>query len=217
MCEWMLTMLRINIQPRIRCWRLAQCVLLCAVAAGGCGPKGTQFEVVDYRTGSGTAGYRESFDECYYGIDAAGHFDFVARRISIGKRDHDERITQVVHLHGIWHAVPGQTYAEDTMINATVSYLIVSGAGGASFEGGGFVSFRENRKRTVATGKLELAKLGPVRRVGDGRQLFERAELQGKFKAERNRRQVTRILTEMRHLFGPMPLYKLPPSNADVL
>ena len=184
---------------------------------GGCGPQGTRFNIVDHRTVGGATSYFENFGECYYSTDPAGHFDFVARRVGFGESDADERITQVVHLRGIWHSVPGRTYAEETMINATVSYMIVSDSGGASFDGGGFVSFRENRKKTVATGKLELAKLAPVRRLGDGRRIFERAEVKGVFKAARDRRQVIRILTEMRHLLGPMPRYEPPSTGADVL
>ena len=196
--------------------RLVVVVMVCA-AAVGCGPRGTRFDIIDHRTESGATPYFEEFDECYYNTKPDGRFDFVARRVAIGENNTDQRITQIVHLHGIWHAVPGRTYAEDTMINATVSYLIVGGAGGASFEGGGFVSFRENYGKSIATGKLELAKLAPVRRLGEGKQVFERAEIRGEFKATRDKRRVQRILTEMRHLFGPMPRHQPPPTEADVL
>ena len=203
-------------RPACRRWR-SLLALAGAVAMVGCGPNKTRFNIADYRADGSTTTYFEDFDECYYCREPDGRFDFIARRVGVGTRDADERITQVVHLRGIWRANPGRTYAEDTMINATVSYLIVSGAGGASFEGGGFVSFRENHSRTVATGKLELAKLAPVRRLGEGRQIFERAELRGQFRAARDRRQVVRILTEMQRLFGAMPRYELSHTDADVL
>lgn len=204
-------------EHRFRRCRGSLLTLACTAVVCGCGPRATHFDIVDHRTEGGTTRYFEDFDECYYSVHPAGRFDFVARRIGAGERDPAERITQIVHLRGIWHAVPGRTFAEDTMINATVSYMIVSGPGGASFEGGGFVSFRENRKRTIATGKLELAKLAPMRRLGAGRQIFQLAEIKGEFKATRDRRQVMRILTEMRRLFGPMPRYEPRPTGGDIL
>ena len=190
--------------------------IVLAAAAGGCGPHETRFEIADHRVGGEVCRYGESFDECYYSIEPGGRFDIVARRISTSRAAADERITQVVHLRGIWQAVPGRTFAEDTMLNTTVAYMIVGVGGGASFEGGGFVSFRENRAKSEAVGALELAKLTPCRRLGDGWRIFERAELCGEFKATHNRRRVSRILTEMDRLFGPMPRYQ-PPPEPDVL
>ncbi len=192
-------------------------MLLCGLAAGGCSYNVTRFDILDHRTEGDPARYFEEFDECYYTTNPLGGFDVVARRVGIGQQGPDERITQIVHLRGIWCPIPGHTHAESTMINATVSYMIISGAGGAGFEGGGFISFRENYKKTVAVGKLELAKLAPVRCLGQGRQIFERAEVRGEFHATRDPRQVTRILAQMRRLFGPLPRYEPPPADADVL
>lgn len=210
-------MSRFSAKARTHVAGLSLWAAACVVASGGCAPRSTRFDIVDHRAAGGPTSYFENFDECCYSTDASGCFDLVARRIGFGEGDTDERIIQVVHLHGIWHSMPGRTYAEDTMINATVSYMIVGGAGGASFDGAGFVSFRENRDRTVAAGHLELAKLAPVRRLGDGQQIFERAELKGEFKATRNRRQVIRILSEMRRLLGPLPRYQPPATDADLL
>lgn len=195
---------------------LISLLLVCAGAAA-CAPRVTRFNIVDYRADGQTVQFFEQFDECYYSIEPDGHFDIVARRAGVAEADPAERITQVVHLRGIWHPRPGQTYAERTMINSTVSYMILSGGGGASFEGAGFVSFQENHNRTAASGQLELARLAPVRRLGEGRQLFERAEIYGGFKGVRDERRVKRILTEMRRLFGPMPRYEGPPTETDVL
>ena len=209
-------MISTRILGRVRSgWRL--CVVLGLVLAAGCGPRTTCFSIMDHRGDGEPTTYFEEFGTCYYSIDPTGHFDIVAKRTGPGSQDPDERITQVVHLHGIWHAVPGDTYADGTMLNTTVSYLIVDGTGGASFDGAGFVSLFENRSKTIATGKLELAKLAPARRLGAGRQIFERAEVRGEFKAIRDRRQVTRILGEMQRLFGPLPRYTPPTTEPDLL
>jgi hypothetical protein len=210
-------MVRAHREGENRRRRLRLLALIGVAAVSGCGPRGTRFDVVDHRTEGAPTSYFENFETCYYTLDPAGHFDVVAKRTGPGAHNPDERITQVVHLHGIWHALPGRTYADGTMINTTVSYMILDGAGGASFEGGGFVSFRENYDKTVATGQLELAKLAPVRRLGEGRPIFERAEIRGEFKAVRDERQVVRILGEMRRRFGPLPRYEPPPTDADIL
>ena len=214
---WSTQMTRLHMTPRLYCWRLRLLALACAAVVGACGPRGTHFDIVDYRADGGTTAYFENFDECYYTIAPAGDFDCVARRRGAAEQDPDRQIIQIVHLRGIWLAQPGRTYAEDTMINTAVSYMIVDGSGGTSFEGGGFVSFRQNYRRTVATGDLELAKLAPVRRLGEGKQIFERAEVRGEFRAVRDRRRMLRILSEMQRLFGPMPRYEPPPNDADVL
>ncbi|MCP4592056.1 MAG: hypothetical protein GY842_15075 [bacterium] len=187
------------------------------VALAGCGPRITRLDISDHRLEGGTTHYFEEFDDCFYRVEPDGRFDFVARRVGMAERSADARITQIVHVRGIWTVAPGRTYAEDSMINATVSYLIVGDGGGAGFEGGGFVSFREDHRRGIATAKLESAKLAPVRQLGEGKQVFERAEVRGEFIAQRNRRQVGRILSEMRHLFGPLPRYQPPATDAEVL
>ena len=143
--------------------------------------------------------------------------DLVARRVTPPEGDQTEEITQVIHLQGIWRADPGRTHAERSMINTTVSYHIVSGREGAAFEGGGFVSFNENQQKTEATGELELAKLSPKRRLGDGQHLFDKAELKGQFKAVRDTRRMVRILNEMRRLFGPLPRHQPPLEGSDLL
>lgn len=185
------------------------------VAAAGCARvKTTQFEVVDYRSVGEPARYFQPFEECYYRIRGRENLDLVARRESV---DADGvRTLQVVHLRTFWRAVPGRTQAEDTMINTTVSYLIISGPTGASFEGSGFMTFRENRKRTQVKGTLELASLTPQRRLGNAEKLFERAELSGSLVATRDDRKVISILHEMQRLFGPMPRYVPPPEDPDL-
>jgi hypothetical protein len=101
------------------------------------------------------------------------------------------------------------------MINATVSYLILSGPSGATFEGSGFLSFRENRKRDQIKGELELSCLTPQRRLGSAERLFRQAEVSGTIVARRDKAKVVATLNEMRRLFGPMPDYDPSPRGTD--
>jgi len=114
-------------------------------------------------------------------------------------------ITQVLYIRSVWRSIPGRTTASRTQINATISYLIVGGRVGASFEGAGSVFFKENRKQDELTGEVEFALLSPTRRLVGGEALFERAQIQGRFRAQKNRRRVLRVRHEMDRLFGPLP------------
>ncbi len=180
----------------------------------GCAPEGTRFDVIDYRPSGVSQGYHQSFDECYYRFDAGRNLELVARHTTRG--DGGLENVQVVHLRTFWRAVPGRTPAEQTMINATVAYMIVTWPTGADFRGSGFVSFTENRERTEATGRLERSSLKPHRRLGDAPRLFDRAELTGQFVAKRNEARVVEILNEMERLFGPPPGDTPPPTDPDV-
>jgi hypothetical protein len=182
------------------------------VLAAGCGVHTTKFFIDDHRGGVPAARYYEEFPECYYSLDAHNHVDIVARRQSRGDRPDSPPVVQVVHIRRVWAAVPGQTLAEQSMINATVSYFIVGPEGGASFEGGGFVTFEENREETGIAGQLESSSLTPQRQAGLGSDLFERISVTGTFQATRDKRRVVRLLNETRRLFGPMPRYEPPPS-----
>ncbi len=195
-------------------------VLICAAAAimlvlgGGCARKVTRFDVLDFRGSGDPQRYVQTFDECYYCIDAHNNVDIVARYTS-----HDADglpTTQAIHIRTFWVPQPGRTFAERTMINATVSYIIVSGFTGATFEGSGFLSFRENRKKDQITGQLELSSLTPQRRLGQAERLFHRAELSGTLVARRDKARVLATLHEMQRLFGPMPHYDLSSGTVDL-
>jgi len=170
--------------------------------------------------------YYEFFDECYYSRDAHGNVDIVASRRTEpsppapGKEGQKTAgappTVQVVHLRRVFEPIAGRTAIEESMINATVSYLIVGPEGGASFEGGGFLTFTEDKGRTEIAGKLESSALTPQRRLGAGAELFSRASVTGTFRATRDERHVVRLLNEMRRLFGPMPSYEPPPVNPDL-
>ena len=192
-----------------------RCVLaLMAASVIGCGPKGTRFDIVDYRVDGHADRYFQRFDECYYSYDGRRSLHVVAQRETTSDAGLPTR--QIVHLETFWNASPGRTMADETMINATVSYMILSGPTGGGFEGSGFLSFRENRGGTEITGKLELSSLTPHRRLGSADRLFDRAELSGHFSARRDDAKVVALLNEMRRIFGPMPRYIAPPNNPDL-
>ncbi len=191
---------------------LAGAVLL--VAAVGCRESVTRFDIVNYRGVGDREHFHEVFPECYYSISAGGRVDLVARRHVEGNREIPS-VTQVVHARTEYQAIPGRTHADASMINATVHYAILGDAGGACFEGGAFFTFEEDPEKGAMEGALEHSTLEPSRRVGDGGQVFDRAELTGVFQATRNRRRVVAILNELNRVFGPMPQYQPPARPRD--
>jgi hypothetical protein len=173
----------------------------------GCGPKGTTFQVVDFRDAGVEKDYLQDFGECFYRVDGQGHVELVAREIS--ESGEGPATVQVIHVRTFLELDPSRTGSDATMINATVSYLITTGPIGASFEGSGYVFYRR-RMGDILTGELELSSLKPTRRLGEADRLFDRAELSGTFRAVRDQSRVVSIVNDMRRRFGPMPSYERP-------
>ncbi|NOT00402.1 MAG: hypothetical protein HOP29_07215, partial [Phycisphaerales bacterium] len=177
-------------------------------ASSGCAPRETRFHIVDYREGGAATRYTQAFEDCYFRFDGVGQLDIVARHQSSSSGG--PLAEQIVHIRTFWLSRPGQTEADATMINATVSYMITSAATGATFEGSGFLSFNHDRRRDRIRAHLELSSLLPLRRVGSADRLFDRAELSGALFARRDDARVVSILNESRRLFGPLPDYHPP-------
>lgn len=185
------------------------------VAMTGCSEKGTRFSIVNHRSVGETEHFHELFDECYYSVSPGGNVDVVARR-RIPADAENEALTQIVHIRTVFRAVPGTTHADSTMINGLVNYAIVGEGGGACFEGAGFVSCKEDRKRIELSGELEEARLHPNRRVGRVGDIFNQAVIQGTFQASRDTKKVVAILNELSRYFGPQPRYQPPDRDEPI-
>ena len=189
-----------------RAWMCAPLILV----GTGCEPRSTRFQVVDYGPAGEQGRFFEEFDECYYARHPDGTVDVVARRRGRLMGQAEETTTQVIHLHGIWRPVPGNTAVESTQVNSTVSYWIVGELGGIALEGGGFVFSREDHNRDTLTGNVESSALQPVRRIGRSPSPFNRVELTGEFRAVHDRRRTIRLINDMKTHFGPLPRYESP-------
>ncbi|MFQ5464013.1 MAG: hypothetical protein ACE5E5_15485 [Phycisphaerae bacterium] len=188
--------------------RFSSAFILGAVAfawPAGCSVKVSHFEIVDHRSDGGERKYHETFPDACYTIWPDGNTDIVLSRTQPSQADPSRNIRQIIHLRTIWRSIPGTTVAEKSQINARVSYMIVMDNTGATFEGAGSVFFKEDKKKHVIQGSLELALLRPTRRLPGGGAFFEHAEIQGVFKAVRDRRRLVRTINNMDRLFGPVP------------
>ncbi|MBU0717887.1 MAG: hypothetical protein KJ749_06520 [Planctomycetes bacterium] len=182
--------------------RVVMVLLIALGTLAGCAARMSFVEVVDHREASPPQHYSERFAEAYYSIDAVGNVDLVLRSSEPSEVDPADDITQVVHIRSVWRAIPGKTVAERTQINATVSYGIISGPMGVMFEGAGSVFYTENRRRDTLDGSLELALLRPTRRIGQAADVFQQAEMSGKFRATHDPRRVVQIVNEMKQRFS---------------
>ena len=191
-------------------------LLVLILSVTGCQQPETRFRIATYAPNGTVEPLFQDFDECYFSTDARGNIDLVAVRRTVSESG-DARLTQVVHVRTIYRAVPGSTHVDRTMINALVNYAILSDGGGACYEGGGFLYTEEYQQQDQLVGQLQEARLHPYRRTGEAPDLFDRAELTGRFKAVRNRKAVTGLLNELNRLFGPQPSYEPPPVRPDLM
>jgi hypothetical protein len=188
--------------------RRAPTALATAVLSGigcGCAGRPSILNIADYGDLGQVRQYRESFDEGFYDVDAAGNVHIVLRRVQPSDDQHDHPLTQVIRIQSVWRSLPGRTVDHPTHLNGTVSYYILSGGEGGAFEGAGSVYFAENRGHTELRGTLDRAALAPKRQLSGGPPLFEKTELAGRFRAKRDPRQVVRVVHDMDRLFGLRP------------
>lgn len=154
-------------------------------------------------------------DEAYYDFDARGNLDIVLRRSTPGRVDPRKDVTQVIHIRTVWRSVPGDTVAESTQINGTVIYHLIHGSVGATFEGAGSVFYTLDSRSQRITGSLDEALLRPKRRMGVGADIFNCAEIRGRFQATRDHRRVVRIVNDMERIFGPGTAGRATASASD--
>jgi hypothetical protein len=187
------------------------CFAFLSILAGGCTvpPRETRFEVINYTSSGESERLHDLFDECYYAVSPSGNVDILARRV-VQDPTSQASILQIVHLHTIYRAKPGTTYADSTMINGTVTYAIVVGHDGTAFEGGCFLTCNEDSRRGILTGRLEHARLSPNRRVGNEARVFEKADVTGMFRATHDPAKTISLLNELNRFFGPQPDYQRP-------
>lgn len=185
---------------------LVWCGVMMGVATG-CAPRETRLEIQAFRDDGETELLFQQFETCYYALSAGGHMDIVMQSETPSRIDPTQTILQAVHLRGFWKPLPGTTLAEETMINGTVCYMIVTGTAAVGYHGGLFISFKENPRRGRLTGKVESSRLTPLRKRGGAQEPFAAALAKGTFVAKRDRRRVVKILNEMERRLGPLPEY----------
>ena len=169
----------------------------------GCRSPDNRMAVVSLRDPGSPQRYFTRFDESVYRTDAAGNLDIVLRGEHEGEGGPGDQVVELVHLHAFWKPIPGTSFAERSMINTRVKYLILTGDTAILYEGAGFATFRLNRRTQRLTGRLEAAQLVPTRRRGPARDLFGAAQLKGTFSASPDDRRALQRINDMARLVTP--------------
>ncbi len=175
--------------------------LFSSLVCSGCTKHENRFHIHDVQGVDQNQRFEEIFPEAYYDVDDQGQFDIVLRRIESANDNPNEKIVQTLHLRSVWRSIPGRTTAESSQINGTVTYAIVKGRIGATFEGAGSLFFDHDINDGELNGSLESAMLEPTRLLSTGSDFFKRPKLTGNFEATKNRRKTTRIINDMNRLF----------------
>ncbi len=112
-------------------------------------------------------------------------------------------LAQLLHINVFWLPHPGKTNAESTQTNATIEYCLLVGGQVISYQGAGFVYFKQSRDGQTITGRIESATLTPTGPLDQGLDLFGPSRIQGTFTARRDRRQVVALLRRLHRSLGP--------------
>ena len=187
------------------------------LTAVGCAPRPrvTEFFIDDYRGEEALEQLSASFERAYFATNAGGTMDIVAISEPLADSNPETQVAQVLHIRQVYPAVPGRTFVEDSMINATVCYALLGPGYGQTYEGGGFVTYSQNWSKDKIAGRLKSATVEPLRRVGQSDDLLHKAVIHGTFVAHEDKRQVLRVLNDLDRLFGPKPNYTPPPVDPN--
>lgn len=180
----------------------SSCIVLgVSLAMTACTAPTARLQLIDHGSDGQARVLHELFPEAFYRIDASGSAEIALRRSPRGDARSSRPITQLVYIKLLWHSIPGETISHRTQINGTVTYAILDGLGGETFEGAGSVFFEIDRNG-VMHGTVDRAWIAPARRFGEASGLFGRTELSATFTAVCDDQRVAGIKNEIARLFG---------------
>jgi hypothetical protein len=107
---------------------------LLAMLAGGCGG-GSMLRLVSYRDPYFPEHYHLNLANCAYRAEPGGDIEAVGRAI---QQTDQGTTTQYICIHIFWKPIPGKTFADSTMNDAVLRYVVSSGTGVAVYTGTGF-------------------------------------------------------------------------------
>jgi len=171
----------------------------------GCTSTPRKIEVMDYPTGVLPQSYHQNFDTCYYRKSPNGGLEVVAQRWPEADEQGRKLASQTLQIRVFFDPIPSRSPSDPSMTNALIGYMVIGEGSTCSFDGGGFVSWKEHRFDDDLTIYVERSALKPQRLLGDSTPIFERPSVIGRLTAVRDDRKVVDVLNEMRRTFGPLP------------
>ncbi len=201
-------------------WLLAPSLL---IAATGCKPVETRFEIQAYHEGAPARKLTERFDTGFFSRnehrDATLVFEVYDANPGADQPPTDGSpmppVTQIVTIQIFWEPRPGTTHVESTQTNATISYCLLCGPDSIRYSGAGFVYLSKIAPDRLE-GRIESSALKVAQVVGSPRDLFGRCRIVGEFAATEDKRQVVAKTVQIRRLFGAPGLHQTPQPAMDV-
>lgn len=193
------------------------------IAAPGCKPVETRFEIVAYHEGAEARKLTERFETGQFSRNAHRDTTFVFEVLDTDPgagQPSDGRgplppVTQIVTIQIFWEPRPGTTHVESTQTNATISYCLICGPDSIRYSGAGFVFLSKISDERIE-GRIESSALKVSQVVGSPRDLFGRCRIEGEFAATEDKRQVVARILRVRQLFGAPGLHQTPQPAMDV-
>ena len=118
------------VAPRCRYFQKICIAAAAVVGAGLFGCHSAPFnrvEVTDIRSDATPERHYEDFDESYFRRRDGGLIDLVLRKQTRATADQTRKIDQIIVLRAYWKPFPGRTYANDSMLNANLCYVLMKG------------------------------------------------------------------------------------------
>lgn len=181
---------------------MVQLLVLAGLAAiAGCGPKGTRMNLVTYNEAGQANAHYTDFAQAYFKRQSDGRIDLVFESCQPSRVDPTQMITQIVHVQSFWTPQPGRTYVESSQVNARMQYAILTPPTGLRYDGGGFVTYKIDKRTGEAVGYVESGDLAPAYRMGDAVEPFGPAKIYGHFRARENPGNVVDAIQQLRNQF----------------
>lgn len=164
-------------ENRVRPLRAAIVLLSCSLMLSGCRRPSAGLELISYKDPYSPATYSLSLNECAYYADASGDY-YLLGRASEGAAAPDAA-DHLLCVHLFWKPRPGKTFDNETSIDATIRYAIITSAGSAVYSGSGYVYPKRSGALGRLVAKLEVARLRLVSQSGDVPELLGATRISG--------------------------------------
>jgi len=169
-----------SLRRRRRYVTLAAAALASALPAG-CG-RPSALRLTSYRDPYFPETFDVRLDECAYCLGPGSDYHIVGRALHT-PADGGASVEQLVYVHMFWKPWPGKTFADPTMVDATIRYALVTEQGVAVYSGTGFVFPRQRRFSDELLVEIEDARLRVDCLSGEPPELLGAARVAGRLRA----------------------------------
>lgn len=161
----------------------------------GCGPSASRIQINVYPADSeDPKRYAVRFDECWFLQDESHDYHIVARAVTRPESPDVAPIEEWLAIRVYWRPKPAKTHDNPGQTDATLHYLVKTGAGSAVYAGTGFVYAKKRWPSPDLQVAIERAQWRLVSATGDAPSALAPALVTGQLIAAENRAVTTDLL-----------------------